>query len=139
MISELQAVEAVLAGVASGGVHLVRNADKSPTVPYLLIEPQTANPFVEPTLVFEDGEWDVSVRVKAVGANPTSCLVVLRNARAVLTPGGRLGTLLVAGRVVDVEYVRHETDFIDTQTLLPNTTQPVSLSIDTYRLTSQPA
>lgn len=138
MIDELTALTAALSGVASGGVHLVRNSDATPKLPYLLIEPQTANPYVEPTLVFEDGEWDIPVRVKAVGATPTSCLVALRNARTVLTPAGRLGVLHATGRVVEVEYVRHETDFIDTQTMIPNTAQPVSLAIDTYRLTSQP-
>jgi hypothetical protein len=142
LISELQAVEAALAGVASGGVHLLQVATPGgelPKLPYLLIEPQVGVPRFEPSLDGEDGELDFRVRLKAVAANSTSSLIVLRNARARLVNGGRRGALPVAGRTCEIEYERHETDFIDTQTALPSTTRSVALSIDTYRLISQPA
>lgn len=142
MISELQAVEAVLAGVASGGVHVLQVAAAGsdlPKLPYLLIEPQVAVPQFESSLDGEDGELDFRVRLKAVAANTTAALVVLRNARVRLVNGGRRGVLPVAGRACEIEYERHETDFIDTQTALPSTTRSVALSIDTYRLISQPA
>lgn len=139
MISELEAFTLVLKDVAAGGAHVVRNAATTPVLPYLLVEPQNATPFVESTLLYEDGELDITVRVKAVGASPTSCLIALRQARAQLVAGGRRDVLSVVGRFVEVEYVRHEADYIDTQTTLPATGNSVCLSIDTYRLTSQPA
>lgn len=139
MINELHALKAALASAVVGGAHVLTNADKPPRLPYLLIEPVNSNPFVEDSLAFEDGDLDFLVRVKGVGATPESALIALRNARTALTAGRRLGALPVTGRVVDVEYKRHEADYADTQTLLPDTAQPLCLSVDTYRLVSQPA
>lgn len=139
MISELAALKSVLGPANVGGAHLVQNTDAAPKLPYILIEPQGGNPFVEPSLEGEDGDFDLTFRLKGVGANADAALIALRNAKSALTGGKRRGVLPVAGRRVDVEYVRHEADFIDTQTLLPATSSSVSISVDTYRLISQPA
>ena len=139
MINELAALKAALSTAVAGGSHLLTNSDAVPRLPYLLIEPANSSPFVEDSLAFEDDDLDMPVRIKGVGAAPESALIVRRTARTALTGGRRLGALLVSGRVVELEYTRHESDYPDTQTSLPNTAQPLCLSVDTYRLVSQPA
>lgn len=141
MISEIQALETALAGVVVGGVHVGQHSnppDQFPKLPYILIEPQVGDPLLEESLEAEDGEWDVDVRLKAVAANTTSALVALRNAKMRLTAGRRRAPLLVPGRSCRITYMRHEVDFVDTQTLIAGTSRQVVLSIDTYRLVSEP-
>lgn len=137
MIPVFDALEAALAGVAVGGVHLLQNNDAAPKLPYLLVEPVNMDPFFEASLRSDDGAEVVRVRLKGVGANPTSALIVLRNARTALVGGKKYGTLTVNGGSASVQYVRHEADFGDPQTLIPGTTKPMCLSVDSYTVFDQ--
>lgn len=118
-----------------GKVWVLSNEASTPLMPYLLIEPGIEFPSVEDSLAFDDGDQDIRVRVKAVSTNVTSTHIGLRHAKTMLTGGRRLGSLNVPGRVVTVEYLRHEADYED-NIVLQSATQ-VTLSVDSYRLVSQ--
>lgn len=137
MIPVFEGLLAALNGVAVGGVHLLQNNDAAPKLPYLLVEPVNMDPFFEASLNADDGAEVERVRLKGVGANPTSALIVLRNARTALVGGKKYGTLTVTGRQIPIQYLRHEADLGDPQTLVPGTTKPMCMSVDSYKIYDQ--
>lgn len=77
--------------------------------------------------------WTLSVRVKSVGISPDQAITYLDEARTLLVPRGRVGSLAVTGRGVALVFERHEADYIDRDV------PPFKhISLDTYTLTSDP-
>lgn len=78
--------------------------------------------------------WDLRVRVKSVGRTFEQALEYLTDARDVLSPNALPGSLTVAGRGVNVSFVRHEADYVDR-----DVTPPKHISLDTFTVSSVPA
>lgn len=128
--------ERMSVGVYAGKVWIMRVAETPPRLPYILIEPVTGVPSVEDSLLFDDGDQDIMVRIKGVGTALESCHHALRHAKTQLTGGKRLGRLPMVNRDVTLQYLRHEADYEDTLTLTDSSV--VTISVDSYQLISQP-
>lgn len=137
MMDHLTALkERMSVGVYAGKVWIMRVTETPPRLPYILIEPVHSAPGYEDSLVFDDGNQDILVRIKGVGTAIQSGHHALDHAKTHLTGGRRLGKLPLVGRDVTLQYLRHEADYEDTLTLTDSSV--VTISVDTYQLISQP-
>lgn len=137
MMDHINALKTAMdTGVYAGKVWIMRVTEATPRLPYILIEPVHSAPGYEDSLVFDDGNQDILVRIKGVGTAIQSGHHALNHAKTHLTGGRRLGKLPLVGRDVTLQYLRHEADYEDTLTLTDSSV--VTISVDTYQLISQP-
>lgn len=132
MRAELEALRTLVETL--GRDAFLGSAPASTPAPYYLIELASGRRPDDLSLSGETAEWDLTVRVKAVGRTFEQALTHLDAARTVLTPLGAVGDLTVADRGVWVRFVRHEADYTD-RDVTPN----LFVSLDAYTLTSVPA
>lgn len=107
-------------------------------LPYLLIEPQSADG-IEQAICGSNVHLEITFRLKAVAALPGVAMDQLSRAQQILSPAGEAEPLDgVPGRLVEVQWRRHETDTFDQQVTVPGSTRHLALSVDTYRMVSSP-
>lgn len=134
------AVDAVRALVASGTSRTAYTVTvpHSPTYPYYIVSPSFAIP--------EDGaldgtraDLDLRIMVKAVALTADGALILADLARAVLFANWRPVQVTVTGYRAQVEWLRHEADYIDPDVFYPASNTNPAISVDTYRLQATPA
>lgn len=138
MLAHYQAVQAALNATGLGEAYIVTVPTK-PTLPYWVIEPVTGVAGPEMPLCGESDDVDLTFRLKSVNVTSTSAMTTARNGRSALAPMGHRRPLPIPGRSASVKHVRHEADYSEVTVVDTATNRTLSLSIDTFSLSSTPA
>lgn len=138
MLAHYQAVQAALNATGLGVAYIV-DVPVKPTFPYWVIEPVTGVAGPELPLCAESDDVDLVFRLKSVNVTSTSAMTAAHNGRDALATMGHRRPIAVPGRVASVKHVRHEADYSETAVVDTATNRTLSLSIDTFSLSSTPA
>lgn len=117
-------------------VHLV-SADGPFTYPYVVISPGYGRPGERPLSERLD-VVDHDIQVRSVGTSPASMLGLLKDVRAILSPGLGPRRLVVPGRKAQVKFLRHEMSDQDRDVTVTGTSRHPHFGVDTFRLVSTP-
>lgn len=138
MLAHYQAVQAALNATGLGVAYIV-DVPAKPTFPYWVIEPVTGVAGPDMPVCGELDDVDLTFRLKSVNVTSTSAMITARNGRNTLAPMGRVRSLPIPGRSATVKHVRHEADYSETAVVDTATNRTLSLSIDSFSLSSTPA
>jgi hypothetical protein len=106
--------------------------------PYYVLTPVTPSADVDSRLGVGDAAIRIDVRVTAVAGTPPGALDLLLRARAIFAPAFEPSFPTVTGRRVELNWLRFESDYVDTSVVIPTTNRNPALAVDTYSLDSQP-
>lgn len=134
MRSTLNAVKARLTNVPAHV--LTAPANSSPA--YYVLEPVPAGDLdIDRRLAAADPSVTFEMRVKSVAATGDGALLLAAAAKAELSPDGAPTPVVLAGRHVEISWVRFEAAYVDRDITI--TTGHPALAVETYLVSSQPA
>lgn len=115
-----------------------QSGDTVPEVPYLVLRaawsPGEDLPFCD-----ETDDLDTSALITAAATTAEGVSVVLDRVRKYLSPSGAWSDVPMAGRLVNVKWLRNEVEpTVDRDLRLPNSNRHPGYGVDRYRLLSQP-
>lgn len=137
MRAELEAVEALLGPLSISVETVAALPEKLP--PYFVLAPLTPSDIPDETLARNAPPLEIDLRLTAVAGTPGGALDLLLRARAILAPNGMPIFPTVAGRFVQLDWLRFEVADIDTSVKIPATNRNPAYAVDSYSLNSQPS
>lgn len=138
MLAHYDAVLAALNATGLATAYLVIVPEK-PSLPYWVVEPVTGDAGPDLPVCGESDDVDLTFRLKSVGLTARAAMIAARNGRVALSPMGHRRPLPIPGRSASLRHVRHEADYSEVAVVDPTTNRTLSLSIDTFSLSSTPA
>lgn len=138
MLAHYDAVLAALNATGLATAYLVIVPDK-PSLPYWVVEPVLGSAGPDMPVCGETDDLVLTFRLKSVGLSARAAMIAARNGRVALATMGHRRPIAVPGRVASVKHVRHEADYSETAVVDTATNRTLSLSIDTFSLSSTPA